>query len=146
MRALLSISRQDVFDRTGIVLSTLCLIHCTVLPVGLALLPMLGISFASKHLDNDLFHLGMAFVLLGIGSIAFIQGYRRHHRPLPLALGMLGTACLFFGAANPMRSLSEAGEHSVTIMGTLVLLAAHTKNRSGIRLCLDHKHCAHAVD
>jgi peptidoglycan/LPS O-acetylase OafA/YrhL len=122
--------KQELMDKAGIFLSTLCLIHCTVLPLLLAALQAYGATLVPKSLDNGIFHAALAFVLLGVGSLAFIQGYRRHGRVLPLAAGALGTSFLFLGAFNPGSTFSESGEHFVTILGTLVLLYAHSKNRS----------------
>lgn len=123
--------KQDLMDRAGIFLSTLCLIHCTALPLLLAVLQAYGAALVPKSLDNGWFHAALAFVLLGVGGLAFVQGYRRHGRVLPLAAGAFGTALLFLGAFNPGAQLPEAGEHVVTVFGTFTLLFAHSRNRRG---------------
>lgn len=130
-------------DRAGIFLSTLCLIHCTALPLLLVGLQAYGASLAPKSLDNGWVHAAMAIVLLGVGGLAFVQGYRRHRRPLPLVAGAVGTSLLFLGAFNPGEVFPEVAEHLITIAGTITLLFAHSKNRrpeTG-RHCHDG-HCA----
>ncbi len=116
-------------DRAGILLSALCLIHCTALPLLLAVLQAYGATLVPKSLDNGFFHVALAFLLLGVGGLAFVQGYRRHGRALPLFAGAFGTALLFVGAFNPGALFPEAGEHAITIAGTLTLLFAHSRNR-----------------
>ena len=127
-------AKIDQLDRAAMLLSMLCLIHCTALPLALALLPAL----LPKSLDNGGFHLVFAFLLLGVGGIAFVQGFRRHHLFVPVLAGVLGTSFLFIGAFNPGAFLPELGEHVVTVAGTFILLFAHMRNRAAIR------HCGHA--
>lgn len=129
---------QDQLDRAAMLLSMICLVHCTVLPLALALLPALGSTFLPRSLDNDLFHVLFAFILLGVGGIAFVQGYRRHGLLVPLVAGIFGTTFLFLGAFNPGSLMTEFFEHAVTVFGTIVLLFAHARNRAGL------KHRAHA--
>ncbi len=136
MKAINALSRQELFDRTGIALSTICLIHCTVLPLAFAALQVWGISALPKSMDNEGFHLFLAFSLLGIGGIAFVSGYFRHRKILPLAGGFLGTLLLFLGATHPFSAWGELAAHALTILGTLILLGAHFKNRLGLKqLC-----------
>jgi hypothetical protein len=122
-------TEQAFLDRAGIFLSALCLVHCTVLPLLLAVLQAYGAALVPKSLDNGTFHAVLAFVLLGVGGLAFVSGFRRHRRPLPLAAGAFGTGLLFLGAFNPGGVFPELGEHLITVLGTCVLLFAHAKNR-----------------
>jgi hypothetical protein len=84
-------------------------------------------------LEGEALHLVFAFLLLGVGAVAFISGFIRPRAFVPLLLGMGGTALLFAGALNPVQCLSERGSHAVTIAGTLVLIFAHVKNRAARR-------------
>jgi len=129
-------------DRAAMWISMVCLVHCMALPLALALLPSLGVSLLPKYLDNNLFHVLFAFVLLGVGGLAFVQGFRRHHLWLPLLGGVFGTSLLFIGAFNPAGLLPELGEHLITVAGTLVLLFAHLRNRSALH-ALTHAHGEH---
>ena len=129
-----ALNETDQLDRAAMFLSFLCLIHCTVLPLALSLLPAFGMMLP-KSLDSPGFHILMAFVLLGVGGLAFVQGFRRHHQALPLVAGVLGTLFLFVGALNPGGLFPEITEHAITVLGTLILLFAHARNRAGIRSC-----------
>ncbi|MGZ3652544.1 MAG: MerC domain-containing protein [Bdellovibrionota bacterium] len=134
---------QDQLDRAAMLLSMICLVHCTVLPLALALLPALSSTFLPHALDNDLFHILFAFILFGVGGIAFVQGFRRHSLWVPLLAGIFGTACLFVGAFNPGSLLPDYGEHAVTVVGTVILLFGHARNRAGLRHRAHAGPCAH---
>lgn len=116
-------------DRVGMLISAVCLVHCTALPLALAALQLWGVNLFEQEAHTHTFHLALAVILLGVGGFAFGQGYLRHRRPLPLLLGFAGTAFLFIGALNPGHYLTHGQEHAVTIAGTLALLLAHWKNR-----------------
>lgn len=128
-------SDPRALDRVGIVASAVCLVHCTLLPLILAALQLFGVNLFPAESHTHGFHLVLAILLLGIGGAAFGQGFRRHHRSLPLVLGVFGTAMLFIGALNPGEYLSHFQEHAVTIFGTLVLLLAHWRNRAECSAC-----------
>lgn len=114
----------------GILLSTLCLIHCSVVPIALPLLQAAGLHVRlAGLLEDEAIHLIFAYLLLGIGGVAFISGYFRHRALLPLFAGALGTALLYLGALNPQDRLSERGTEMVTIAATFTLIYAHIKNR-----------------
>jgi hypothetical protein len=125
-------------DRAAMWISMICLVHCMALPLALALLPTLGATILPKYLDNNLFHVIFAFVLLGVGGIAFVQGFRRHGLWVPLFAGAFGTALLFEGAFNPNGLLPDLGEHLITVAGTIVLVFAHLKNRAALHALVHH--------
>jgi hypothetical protein len=122
-------------DRVGILISAACLVHCTVLPLGLAALQFWGVNLFPQEAHTHTFHLVLAVILLGVGGFAFGQGFLRHHRLIPILLGIFGTALLFIGSLNPEHWLTHGQEHAVTIAGTLVLLVAHMKNRVACASC-----------
>ena len=75
--------RKINWDILGITASVLCAIHCVVLPLLLASLPILGINI----IHNVYFEYGMIALAFLIGSWALLHGFRRHHRRLmPLLL------------------------------------------------------------
>jgi hypothetical protein len=71
------------WDALGIATSVLCAIHCVVLPLAVASLPVLGINIV----HNAFFEFGMIGLAFVIGVYALRHGFRRHHRrPEPLLL------------------------------------------------------------
>jgi hypothetical protein len=115
--ALLSI--RDRFDRAGIFLSGLCLVHCVL---GLVIVSMLGLG-GGVLLAPDLHRAGLALAV-AIGVIALGAGFARHGRSAPMALGALGLA--FMAAALAVgHGLPEA---LLTIGGVSIVASAHLWN------------------
>lgn len=116
-RALLSI--RDRFDRAGIFLSGLCLVHCVL---GLVIVSFLGIG-GGVLLAPEIHRIGLALAV-AIGVLALGAGFARHGRSAPLALGALGL-CLMAGALAVGHGLGEA---ILTIGGVSIVASAHLWN------------------
>jgi hypothetical protein len=74
------------WDALGVTASVACAIHCAVLPLALASLPIMGVNI----IHNAAFEYGMIGLALAIGVRALWHGFRRHHRrriPLLLFIG-----------------------------------------------------------
>lgn len=125
------------FDKLGVWLSGLCLIHCVGTVVLIAALPMLQFD---EHLHES-FHIILAVVLPLVALIAFIPGFRRHHDKRVIALGVLGVALIIYGAAEPYNGLEHTMIAVVTSLGSLALITAHMRNRR-LNKC-NHPHHAH---
>lgn len=119
------------WDALGVTTSVLCAIHCAVLPLAMATLPVLGINI----IHNTLFEYGMIGLAFVIGTRALWHGFRRHHHRLtpwllfvvgmifliakqiwhvyelwflPFAVGLIVTAHLLnYRFSRPERSLSR---------------------------------------
>jgi len=79
------------WDALGITTSILCAVHCAILPLAVASLPILGVNIV----DNASFEYGMIALAFLIGSRALLHGYRKHHRRLlPLLLFYAGMILL----------------------------------------------------
>ena len=103
-------------DLAAIGLSGLCMAHCLALPLAAALLPVAG-SWAEAEWVHWAFALTAAPISLWTLT--------RRPRVLPLVLGVLGLGLLFCGAAEfPSHDL----ETPVTVVGSLLLVAAHVAN------------------
>jgi hypothetical protein len=116
-RALLSI--RDRFDRAGIFLSGLCLVHCVL---GLVIVSFLGIG-GGVLLAPEIHRIGLALAV-AVGVLALGAGFARHGRSAPLALGALGL-CLMAGALAVGHGLGEA---ILTIGGVSIVASAHLWN------------------
>jgi len=117
-------------DGVAITLSTLCLVHCLALPLLVIGLPLLA-QFADTHL-----HYQLLLVVVPLSTIAFGTGYRRHRNPRILVVGGLGLSLLIFGATVAHSQLGLFADRLFTILGSLLLAAAHWKNsRESVR-CL----------
>jgi len=126
-------------DRIGFAASFLCALHCALLPVLLALIPLLGAQLAGMEGMDTVF---VAFVsVLGITTMTL--GWRRHREWHAILLLLAGLVLLW------TDSVAHLHEHTVLhavvmTLGGLSVAAAHFLN-----LRLTHAHsascCCHSV-
>ncbi len=110
-----------VLDASAVLLSGLCLVHCLILPLLVALSPIFGLWARQEWV-----HVLLAAMAVPLSAGALWSAHRR--RPLPSALSalaLLGLACLLAGAAE---WLGPGSETPVTVAGGLLLAAAHAWN------------------
>jgi hypothetical protein len=108
-------------DHIGITASTLCAIHCAIVPVLFTSLPLLGLGF----LANIWVEWGMIVLALMIGTYSIGLSYLRiHRRPLPLVLLIAGFAIIIFGHTF----ISGWAEAVVVPVGGLLIATAHFVN------------------
>lgn len=131
-------SKSTLTDKLGIFGSTLCLIHCLVLPF---ILPLLSAQAYSPHLSGieSLFHLVIFPALLLTAVIAFRNGYRQHHNTRILALGIIGVLLLSSGLVSEYFLFSDPSE-ALTASGSAVLVISHLLNIYSLRKSKPHIH------
>ena len=119
-----------MLDRIGITATSLCALHCILLPVILPALPLLGVGFLADHAWEHVFLIVTAI----LGSIAMFSGFKRYHRKLyPFYLLMLGVVVYW-----QKHDFSEAVQPYIIILGALLIVTAHFLN---IKLCNSCKPC-----
>ncbi len=125
---------QELFDRSAILLSGLCAIHCIAFPIIASIIPLLT---ATVHHGNEIhefwFHQFILLFILPISLIALITGYRSHQKIVPLVVASFGLAILTFIALFAERLLIDnviphEGETLLTITGGLVHAVGHILN------------------
>ena len=126
---------RSLLDKTAVVLSAICLLHCLALPIVLTLLPVVNIVLLSEHVFHGLL---LAFIL-PISVIALSIGCREHKDTATIVLGISGLAILTFCAIWGHTLLGITGERIVTSIGGLTLALAHIQN---YRVCR-RDNCAH---
>lgn len=123
-------SKDKLLDRVGIWTSSLCALHCLLLPILLPLVPLLaGTFFAEAWFERTILSLSMI-----IGFWALLSGFQRYHRRLyPLFSLLLG------GLIYWNKDLFGADYEPVTItVGAMLIVASHVIN---LRLCQHCKTC-----
>lgn len=86
-------TKHAISDWLGMAASIGCAIHCAAMPLVIGFLPMLGLSF----LADESFHQVMVAVCTVLALAAFVPGWRKHRKWLPLGVAMVGLA--FIGTA-----------------------------------------------
>lgn len=105
------------------------------MPFLLAMLPFLGLSF----LDTEEAHWVLAILILGFALVAIFPAYLKHKKPGILAAMIVGIILVVFGAFFAEHTLGHKYEMPLLVVGNLILVATHWRNRSLIKCC-DHDH------
>ncbi len=107
------------FDRLGVLISGLCMVHCVA---GLFLIGVLGLG-GGVLLNPAIHRFGLMAALL-VGMFTIGAGALRHGHRLPLALGTTGLALM----AAAIASDHGTGEALLTICGVVLVASAHMVN------------------
>lgn len=121
-------------DRAAMGLSTLCAIHCLLLPVLVTLLP----AIAGVGLDDEAFHVWMVVLVLPVSVYALVSGCRVHKRLSVLLLGLAGLLVLLAAIILGHAVLGDIGERAATLFGALLVAFSHLRN---YRLCQTDASC-----
>ncbi len=160
MRSTLPVPTAEALDRTGVIASVGCAIHCMVAPLILLLAPTLGGWWV-----HPATHLLIAALVLPVAAMALLRGQRSHGRRWVYTLGLVGMGLVIVGVLLPFMASSggaaAAGAHEaccpsmqrdaatgamtlsvppasvVTLLGGIALITAHIGNLRGCRAACD---------
>lgn len=111
------------WDRAGIWLSSLCALHCVVMPILLAMLPL----WSNLDVAHDWLHPVFAVLLIPVTLFA-LWGAQRAQRPRFIAL-LLGVGLvLVLGALFLPHEAGSLAETATTLVGSSLLIAGHVSN------------------
>lgn len=119
-----SVSIRSMAEVLGACGSTLCALHCLLVPLVL----VSGTALPISVLGGESFHRGMLWLVLPAGVVAFSLGCRRHKDRFVVLLGVAGIGGLLLSAVWLHDILGEAGESAATVLSAAVLVAAHIRN------------------
>lgn len=112
---------SEHLDRLGMTASTLCAVHCALVPIFLTTLPLLGLDF----LANEWVEISMIAVSVVLGTLSLTMSYRKQHRKLlPFIVLATGFALIFTGHFAGIKSL----EPILIPLGGFIVAAAHLVN------------------
>ncbi len=121
-------------DQFGILISSICLVHCLALPILIALLP----AWEPLLPPDSLVHPLLIGLALPITGLALARGYRAHRDGRAAAYGIVGLSLIAVAAFLATAPLTVIG---LTIGGGLLVAAAHVTNwRAHGPLCVDDHH------
>jgi len=112
-------------DGAAAALSSLCLVHCLLLPVGLGLAPVVsGLSGANVH-GPEWVHWALLALAAPVSVYALWRGMAFHGDHWPWKFAALGFALM---AAGAMAHDAGPIEQVLTVMGGLIVAFAHWRN------------------
>lgn len=123
-----TLRRPEYRDIAGASASFLCVLHCLVTPLLITILPVLVATEAETHRS-------FAALILVIGILAFVPGYRKHKKIVIPAAGAAGITAIIAAALLPEMAGGESFETLLVVSGGLVLIGAHLRNAYWCRFC-----------
>ena len=129
---------QKIIDNLGITVSSVCAIHCLLLPAIFLIAPY---SFLASHE----FHEALIYFILPCALIAFVLGCRKHGDMKVAIMGSIGIILL--ASAVILHEALHSDQHSeslmsvlITVVGSVILIFSHLRNR---KLCTKHSYECH---
>ena len=123
------------FDRIAITLSAICIVHCLAVPVIVALLPVIALTWG---LNDAAFHTLMLWFVVPTSVLGFAFGYHAHRGAMIVLLGAVAIAVLAFGALRGHGVWTMGVETAVNISASVLLAVAHWRNFRAVRRAHDH--------
>lgn len=124
---------QSIMDRVGIWTSSLCALHCLLLPILITVLPFVSASFfAEAWFEKTILSLSMI-----IGFWALLTGFYRYHRQLYPLYSLLLGGLIYWNK----DMFGEAYEPLTVVSGALLIVAAHVINIKLCKSCSDCQSC-----
>jgi len=124
------VKNNSKLDRLGVWITSLCALHCLLLPVLIPLAPLVASSFVA----SEWFERGILSFSILVGFAALFIGFHKYHRQLypiySLALGGL----IYWNK----HMFGEAYEPITIAVGAFLIIIAHIAN---LRLCKACKKC-----
>ena len=112
--------KPGFWDRVGIGLSSICAIHCLLVPVIISLIPLWP-AFEELHGYTHL------FFFLAIAPTVILSLRNRHESKVTTFFLVLGVLVIFL-AWFFNETLGEYGEAGVTLIGSMLLIRGHWLN------------------
>ena len=129
---------QKIIDNLGITISSVCAIHCVLLPAIFIIAPY---SFLASHE----FHEALIYFILPCAVIAFTLGCRKHGDIKVALMGSFGIILL--ASSILLHEVFHSEEHSeelttvlITVAGSIMLILSNLRNR---KLCLKEEFACH---
>ena len=131
------------WDRTGVVVASLCLIHCLAFPLLIVMLPATRAFLDSKVLEFFILSAGIS-----VGIVSFYTSYQQHRKIYPMVLGAAGVVFLTASLFGDPLGITHSHSHvfgvidPFMILGGLCLIGGHIWNIHACH-CFCDRTCAH---
>ena len=129
---------QKIIDYLGITISSVCAVHCLLLPAIFLIAPY---SFLTSHE----FHEALIYFILPCALVSFVLGCRRHKDAIVAIMGTFGIILL--GSVLFLHDIHHSDQHSeelitvlITVCGSILLVFSHLRNR---KLCMQEDYSCH---
>ena len=111
-------------DKSSVGLSTVCAVHCLLMPVAVVMLP----SLAALPFADERFHVRLVFFVLPLSALAPTLGCRKHRSWPVESVGIVGLVLLVGAALGGHDLFGELIEKSATVIGAGLVALSHVMN------------------
>jgi len=118
---------RNALDKVGIAMTSLCAIHCIMLPVLLPVLPLFGLTAWHNHALER----GILLASMVLGFVTIFAGFHRYHKKLHPFYSLFLGGFIYWNK----DVFGVEYEHAILIIGAAFVVLAHVLN---LRLC---NHC-----
>ncbi len=135
---------QIWLDRTGAFASSLCAVHCCVMPFAIGILPLVGVGFLATS-GFEWFMIALAAIVGGIGSLTGFRIHRNYTAILLFSFGvfMLVTNRVVHAATgiDACCSLHAATQDGLpwqvlpSVIGGVLVASSHIANQHLCKQC-----------
>lgn len=112
--------KTRILDKFGIWASSLCALHCLLLPVLLPVAPLVGASIFAQ----DWFERSILIISLAVGFWAILSGFYRYHRQVYPIFSIALGGMIYWNK----DILGESMEPFTVAVGALLIVYAHFAN------------------
>ena len=115
---------QGIADKSAIVLSFLCALHCLLLPAAIVLYP----STLGFLPGDESVHFALLFLVIPVSAYALVKGGKVHKSRKVFIVGISGLLVLVAAVVLGHDMLGEIGEKILTVLGSIIVIIAHIQN------------------
>ena len=115
---------QGIADKSAIVLSFLCALHCLLLPAAIVLYP----STLGFLPGDESVHFALLFLVIPISAYALVKGGKVHKSRKVFITGISGLLVLVAAVVLGHDILGQIGEKIFTVLGSIIVITAHVQN------------------
>jgi len=129
-------------DKMGMIASSICGIHCVLIPFALVMFPFLSIAAG----NGEMFEVGFIVFSVVLAIFAMINGYAYHKKRVPAILAFAGLGIFVFSHVFIGHDIEKSSFTSVApfLIGGFFIFTAHYLNH---KLTKTHKcACDHIGD
>ena len=119
---------RSLADAIGIAGSAFCALHCLIVPLSLVIGPLANLL----HVDDELFHSLLLWIVVPAATLAFAVGCLQHKDRVVMLCGAIGLASLVLSFTVLHEWAGENGERIAATFSATLLITAHVRN---FRLC-----------
>jgi hypothetical protein len=125
-------------DNWGVLLSSVCAVHCLLLPILMFAFPAISVFFVG---NESLWHQLILFFTLPAVAFALYSTLKIHGQKKPLIYVSVGLAFVILGTFLVHEYIGHEAEPIFVVIGSLLMIRGHLLNKHHCNKCESDHHC-----